>query len=223
MVKIKLIKLDKGLDFQAQYMKYISLERCAKIMNYKNTDDKRRSLIAELLIKTTVNESLQIPVEKVRISYNPYGKPYIDNVRYFKFNISHSGDFVAIAESKYKVGIDVEYIKDIDMLAESLKRYGQISPILISKKNILIAGERRLEAARHLGWRTINALISESSGELERLELEVEENIQRRDFTREEAADAVKKINQLRNPGFFRRILNAIIRFFKWLFRIEDI
>jgi ParB family chromosome partitioning protein len=111
---------------------------------------------------------------------------------------------------------------DIDALADSFRRYGQISPIVISKKNILIAGGRRLEAAKRLGWRTINAIISERSGELERLELEVEENIQRRDFTSEEIAEASKKLYRLRNPGIFRRIINAIIRFFKWLFRIED-
>jgi ParB family chromosome partitioning protein len=50
----------------------------------------------------------------------------------------------------------------------------------------------------------------------------VEENIQRRDFTPQEVAEATKRIYRLKNPGFFRRILNAIIRFFKWLFRIRD-
>jgi ParB family chromosome partitioning protein len=111
---------------------------------------------------------------------------------------------------------------DIESLAESLKRYGQISPIVVSKKNVLIAGGRRLEAAKHLGWRTINAVVSESSGELQRLELEVEENIQRRDFNMEEVAEATKKIYRLQNPGFFRRLLNAVVLLFKRLFKIED-
>ena len=111
---------------------------------------------------------------------------------------------------------------DIEALAESLKRFGQINPIVINKKNILIAGERRLEAAKHLGWRTINAIISECSNELIRLELEVEENVQRRDFNMEEIAEATRKIYRLQNPGFFRRILNAIAWFFKRLFKIES-
>ncbi|MDR2476942.1 MAG: ParB N-terminal domain-containing protein [Treponema sp.] len=111
---------------------------------------------------------------------------------------------------------------DIESLAESLKRFGQISPIVISKKNVLIAGGRRLEAAKHLGWRSINAVISENSGELERLELEVEENIQRRDFSMEEVAEATRKIYRLQNPGLLRRIFNAIIRFCKRLLKLED-
>lgn len=111
---------------------------------------------------------------------------------------------------------------DINSLAVSLKQYGQISPIVISKKNILIAGGRRLEAAKLLGWRTINAIISDAPGDLAKLEIEVEENIQRRDFSPEEIAEATKKIYRLKNPGFFRRLLNALIRFFKKLFRIEE-
>jgi ParB family chromosome partitioning protein len=111
---------------------------------------------------------------------------------------------------------------DIESLAGSLRRYGQISPIVISEKNVLIAGGRRLEAARHLGWRTINAVISEASDEISRLELEVEENIQRQDFSMEELADATKKIYRLHNPGFFGVIWNAIINFLKKLFRVRQ-
>jgi ParB family chromosome partitioning protein len=111
---------------------------------------------------------------------------------------------------------------DIETLAESLKCHGQISPILITKKNILIAGGRRLEAAKSLGWRTINAVILEDSSEISRLELEIEENTQRRDFTMEELAEATQKLYRMRNPGFFGRIFNAVVRFFKWLFKIEN-
>ncbi|MCL2066157.1 MAG: ParB N-terminal domain-containing protein [Treponema sp.] len=111
---------------------------------------------------------------------------------------------------------------DIEALAESLKRFGQITPIVISKNNQLIAGGRRLEAAKLLGWRTINAVVSESSTELERLELEVEENVQRREFSMEEVADASKKIYSLQNPGFFRRLWSAIKRLLRKLFKIAD-
>jgi len=111
---------------------------------------------------------------------------------------------------------------DISALAASMKRYGQICPIVITKKNILIAGGRRLEAARSLGWRTINAVIAEIPGDLSKLEFEVEENVQRRDFTREEAAEAFRKIQRLQNPSLLRRIINAILRFLKRIFKIED-
>ena len=111
---------------------------------------------------------------------------------------------------------------DIAALAESMKRFGQINPILITKKNVLIAGGRRLEAARSLGWTHINVMIAEIPDELTKLEYEVEENNQRQGFTPTESEEAARKLEQLRNPCFFRRILNAVIKFFKKLFKIES-
>ena len=111
---------------------------------------------------------------------------------------------------------------DITALALSLKRFGQISPIVITKNNVLVAGGRRLEAARSLGWSTINAVVAEIPDEVTKLEYELEENIQRREFSREEEEEAVRKIIKLKNPSLFRRIINAIIRFFKRVFRVKD-
>ena len=111
---------------------------------------------------------------------------------------------------------------DIDPLAESLRRYGLMNPILVNKKNVLLAGRRRLEAARVLGWRTINAVVVEARDELSKLELEMEENLQRRDFTPEETAAGFKRLRKLRNPGFFRRIWMAVADFFRRLFRLDD-
>ena len=111
---------------------------------------------------------------------------------------------------------------DIEALAESIKRHGLICPIVISRKNILIAGGRRLEAAKMLGWRSINAIVADNSKELARLEMEVEENIQRRDLTMEEIADASRRIYRLQHPGFFRRFYNGVVSFFKWIFKIEE-
>ena len=110
---------------------------------------------------------------------------------------------------------------NISSLAESLKKFGQINPVVITKKNVLLAGQRRLEAAKSLGWKTIAAVIVDVSGPLEKLEYEVEENIQRREFSPREEADAANRLNRLRNPGFFRRIFNAIVSFFRRLLKID--
>ncbi|MDR1024331.1 MAG: ParB N-terminal domain-containing protein [Treponema sp.] len=110
---------------------------------------------------------------------------------------------------------------NIEALAESLKKFGQISPVVISKKNVLITGGRRLEAAKSLGWRTINAVVIDIPAGLSQLEYEVEENLQRQDFNPEESADASGRIYRLRNPGIFRRFFRWIAGLFKRLFGIE--
>jgi ParB family chromosome partitioning protein len=111
---------------------------------------------------------------------------------------------------------------DIEALAESFRRYGQISPIVVNKKNVLIAGGRRLEAAKLLGWESISAVVLDSNDKLELLELEVEENKFRKDFNEEETADALNKIEKLKHPNIFIRIWNAIVGFFKKIFRINN-
>ena len=128
---------------------------------------------------------------------------------------------VPIEDIKVKKRIRKD-LGDISALADSMKRFGQISPILITKNNILIAGGRRLEAAKNLGWTNINAVVAEISDELSKLEYEVEENMQRRDFSPAEVQEATQKMHRLQNPSLFRRIINAIISFFKRIFKIQS-
>jgi ParB family chromosome partitioning protein len=108
---------------------------------------------------------------------------------------------------------------NIEALAASLKKFGQISPIVITNKNVLVAGGRRLEAAKSLGWHTINAVIADIPGNLTQLEYEIEENLQRRDFSPEETAIASQKLYRLHNPNPFVRFFRWIARLFKGLFK----
>ena len=83
----------------------------------------------------------------------------------------------------------------------------------------LIAGERRLQSAIQLGWTSINANIVDNITDIDQLEMEIEENNQRKDFTDSELMEGYKRLNRLRNPGFFYKIY----LFFKRLFeKIRD-
>lgn len=99
---------------------------------------------------------------------------------------------------------------DISALMESMRKFGLLNPIMINTENELIAGHRRLESARRLGWDTIEVMVLEKDNELEKLELEIEENVQRKNLTPEELADAYDRMEKLKNPGFFRKLLQKI-------------
>ena len=104
---------------------------------------------------------------------------------------------------------------DIDDLKQSLKIYGLLNPITVNSRMELVAGERRLEAAKALGWERINANVLDSkTTKLKELEIELEENNQRKEFTDEELLEGYKRLERLRNPGFFYKIF----LFFKHLF-----
>lgn len=111
--------------------------------------------------------------------------------------------------------------KDLGNLAplkKSMQQFGLMNPILITQRKELIAGHRRLESARQLGWETIKAEIIQDPSTLQRLEMEIEENVQRRNLTTDELAEGYSKIDKLQHPGLFKRIWEAIKRFFRRLF-----
>lgn len=109
-------------------------------------------------------------------------------------------------------------IFEIDELAESIKRFGLLSPIIVDTDYTLIAGQRRLEAVKRLGLETIEANVIEIPDGASAFEIEIEENIQRQQFSGEELLRAFKKLNKIKNPGILFRLWNAVINFFKKLF-----
>ena len=84
----------------------------------------------------------------------------------------------------------------IDELSESIKKYGVIQPIIITKKGDyyqIIAGERRWRAAKKAGLKEIPAIIREDD-EQKNKEIALIENIQREDLNPVEKAIGIKKL-----------------------------
>lgn len=82
-------------------------------------------------------------------------------------------------------------------LASSIKEHGIFQPLIVTRvdaKNYeLIAGERRLQAAKTLGLATVPALVREA-GEQLKLELAIIENIQRHNLNPIEEAKAYARL-----------------------------
>jgi ParB family chromosome partitioning protein len=104
---------------------------------------------------------------------------------------------------------------DLQSLMDSLDTRGLMNPVTVNSAYELIAGHRRLESARRLGWDMIEVRVVEARDELGMLELELEENLHRLDFTALELAQARARIEKLRHPGVFRRIWLALVRLYK--------
>ena len=117
---------------------------------------------------------------------------------------------------KKRVRKDLGNLED---LKDSLRTYGLLNPITLNSRYELIAGERRLQAATQLGWTSINANIIDNLTEIDQLEMEIEENNQRKEFTDSELMEGYKRLQRLRNPNLFYKIYF----FFKHLFeKISD-
>lgn len=91
-----------------------------------------------------------------------------------------------------------EDLGDIAGLAESIKRFGLIQPIVITQDKRLIAGGRRYAAVTSLGMETIDVVYRETLTEDELYEMELEENIRRKDFTWQERVLNIATIHRVK-------------------------
>lgn len=108
---------------------------------------------------------------------------------------------------------------DLTPLMESIRKHGLMNPIVITNKKELVAGHRRLECAKKLGWQVIEAHIIDNPSELEKLELEMDENIHRKNLTPDEVSEGYLRLEKLSRPGFFKRLWKALVNFFRRLFK----
>ncbi len=104
---------------------------------------------------------------------------------------------------------------DLESLKESMARSGLLNPVIVTTDYILVAGQRRLEAAKQLGWHRIHCYIVDTEDPAELLQVELDENVARKDFSSDELADALLRLDSLQNPPWPTRLGRAIRRFIR--------
>jgi ParB family transcriptional regulator, chromosome partitioning protein len=88
----------------------------------------------------------------------------------------------------------------LEELAASIKEYGIIQPLLVSKNEdgdgyTLIAGERRLQASQRAGMKAVPVIVRQATDQ-QRLELALIENVQRADLNPLEEANAYRQLSE---------------------------
>ncbi|MDA9887260.1 DUF4338 domain-containing protein [Flavobacteriaceae bacterium] len=66
--------------------------------------------------------------------------------------------------------------ENISKLTQSIQKHGQLEPIVITSKNIVISGHRRLSVLKSLGFQTVNVRIRDFDNEIEAI---INFNVQR--------------------------------------------
>jgi len=102
-----------------------------------------------------------------------------------------------------------EDLGDIEGLAEAIKEKGVLQPITVAFNNKtrsyqLLAGGRRITAAKLAGLKKIPAVVREYVGEQDSLEIELMENIARKDLGWDELLRLEKRLHEFlkdKNPG----------------------
>ena len=95
-----------GTDFSA--------ERLKRGRAFVKADDMYRCLLAELLLKKSLEEEYGSQVAELHVEYSEFGKPVLPGYSDCHVNLSHSGNLVLCVVDQHSVGVDVEKIREID-------------------------------------------------------------------------------------------------------------
>jgi len=95
---------------------------------------------------------------------------------------------------------------DIEGLAISIQRFGLLHPIVVDEDLNLLAGERRLRAHKFLGLKEIEVTYKKDLDNAQKKELELEENLKRKDLNWPEVVAANKALYDLRVKLYGPRI-----------------
>ena len=114
---MKLYQYDIRNLSQEEYIKWYSLmskEKKVRVDRFRFEDDKKRTVIGEMLARQAISAWCNIAVENIVFNKNEYGKPFVKDLA-VEFNISHSEDMVVCIVDKDPIGIDIEKIRPIDL------------------------------------------------------------------------------------------------------------
>ena len=93
------------------YFALMSSEKRERVSRFKNIEDKKRSVCAEMLAKRAIAEKCGIKESDIIFDIQDGGKPFCKNA-VIHFSISHSGDYAVCAVSDAQVGIDIQKIRE---------------------------------------------------------------------------------------------------------------
>ena len=106
-VKVKMYHRDIVDRYSYDTLKKMMRKRFDKSIDYKDDNSKKLSLATIIAISQNLN------ISEEDIFYNEYKKPLLKNCY---FNISHSNEYVVFVKSDKRIGIDIQYMSEADMV-----------------------------------------------------------------------------------------------------------
>lgn len=96
-------------------LSFFPQERVTRIRKFLFRKNALHTMTGEMIMRTWISKRIGVHPMEVQISRDSYGKPHCSNREDLFFNIAHSGQWVAAAFDSEIIGIDVEYMRDIDI------------------------------------------------------------------------------------------------------------
>ena len=115
------------MDLDYLHLEILSQDEKKRADRLRSAKDKRRFTVSRAFLRKSLGHYLNTDPSEIKFTYNKYGKPDIDPEHHpqnIKFNISHSENLALYAITQNReIGIDVEYIRDVDKADKIVKRF----------------------------------------------------------------------------------------------------
>lgn len=118
MITIRVLQVPEVIPeaYWNHFLSQVSAERRAQASRFVRQADAYRSVLGEILTRVTLSKLTGLRPAELSFTRNSYGKPSLIHHSDVQFNVSHSGDWIAlISGGTDELGVDVEKIAPIDM------------------------------------------------------------------------------------------------------------
>lgn len=89
-------------------------EEKSRASRFHKLRDSQRYMLSHGVLRWTLARLLDVSPGQILYTKTVYGKPWLNpDLGGLNFNLSHSGDYFAIATSSEEVGVDIEVIRDV--------------------------------------------------------------------------------------------------------------
>lgn len=114
-MKLKIFSISKLTQEEYNYwFALMDYEKQKKVNKYRNIEDKKRTVIGEMLARQLISNQLNINPDEIIFEIGEFGKPKVKNLC-VEFNISHSNDYVVCCIGDKPIGVDIEKISPISL------------------------------------------------------------------------------------------------------------
>ena len=115
-IRVYLSKINHHLcqDMYDDLLQVISKENRERCQRFRRTENALHTLYGELILRHVLIQQFALKNDEIEILKEESGKPYVKGTP-IHYNISHSRDYVVCAFSEQAVGIDIQWIKEVDL------------------------------------------------------------------------------------------------------------
>lgn len=136
MASVLAMKIENKLeeDVFHEMTRKVQQDKRERISKFYRWQDAYLTLFGELLVRMELLKSCNCNNTDIYFSSTEFGKPLVSGCAPFRFNISHSGNWIVCIVDTHEVGIDIEKIEEVELsIAEDYFNKEEYHDIITSK------------------------------------------------------------------------------------------